>query len=112
MSTFTVSATIQVPRTQVWSILADIGAIAEWNPGVVESHLSSDAAYGIGASRYAAMGGKYYVDEQVVEWDEEARLAVRITDTNLPFKGAVILFALQGDDNATSVSVTPEYKIP
>ena len=41
MSTFTVSRTIQAPRTQVWSILADIGAIAEWNPGVVEPHLSS-----------------------------------------------------------------------
>lgn len=39
MSTFAVSTTIQPPRTEVWNILADIGTIAAWNPGVVESIL-------------------------------------------------------------------------
>ncbi len=112
MSTFAVTTTIQAPRTKVWEILADIGTIADWNPGVVESHLTSDEAHGIGATRYCDLGGKNYLDEQIVKWEENQRLTMRITDTNLPLKEVDIRFTLQGDDNATAVTVSPEYTMP
>ena len=116
MSTFAVTTTIQAPRTKVWNILADIGTIAAWNPGVVESHLTSDnghtSGHGVGATRYCDLGDKNYLDEQVVEWEQEQRLTMRITDTNLPLKEVDIRFTLQGDDTATTVTVAPEYAMP
>lgn len=116
MSTFAITTTIQAPRAKVWSILADIGTIAAWNPGVVESHLTSDNGHsdghGIGATRYCNLGGQNYLDEQVVEWEQEQRLTMRITDTNLPLKEVDIRFTLHEDTDATAVTVAPEYKMP
>ena len=54
MSSFAVSATIKASQSSVWATLADIGTIAEWNPGVVISRVTSDQTEGKGASRYCS----------------------------------------------------------
>lgn len=74
MSTFSTDIKINAPLDHVWAALADIGSIYQWNPGVVESHTTTEQTTGIGACRYCDLGGKNYLDEEVVEW-EEARKA-------------------------------------
>jgi hypothetical protein len=92
-------------------VLADIGDIHRWNPGVVNSQLTTDSATGVGACRHCDLGGVNYLDEEVVEWEVGKRLTMRIVGTNLPFMTADIRFALRAADGATVVTLSPEYTL-
>ena len=59
--------------------VADIGAIGAWNPGVQESHTTSDETSGLGATRFCDLGGKNYLDEQVVEYENCKKITMRVT---------------------------------
>ena len=111
MSTFSTETTINAPVNDVWQALADIGNIAAWNPGVIESYVNTDQAEGIGAGRRCELGGKNYLDETVVAWEENKQLTMRIIDTNMPFKTADIRFMLQEENGATVVNLSPEYEL-
>ncbi len=111
MSTFSVNRTIKANTNEVWQALADIGNIYEWNPGVVHSEVTSDQATGLGAERHCDLGGKNYLDEEVVDWEVDQRLTMRIVGTNLPFKTADIRFTLRPENDATTITVSPEYKL-
>jgi uncharacterized membrane protein len=111
MSTFITSTVIEAPHDQVWAALADIGSIHIWNPGVKDSHTTSDAESGLGATRHCDLGGKNYLHEEVVEFDEGERITMRIVKTNMPFDHADIRFRLRSEGDTTHVSVSPEYRL-
>ena len=111
MSSFATSVTINAPQSAVWSTLADIGAIYAWNPGVEASHTTSQLESGLGATRHCDLGGRNYLDEEVVEFEAGQRLTMRIVKTNLPFRHADIRFRLEPAGDATTVTVSPEYQL-
>ena len=119
MSSFTVETTIAAPPERVWQALADIGAIARWNPGVVASHTTGDRPGGLDAERYCDLGGGNYLHERVVAWEPERALTMRITETNLPFAAADIAFTLEPAPNGgradaaphSRVTLTPTYRL-
>ncbi len=111
MPSFAVSATIRAPASAVWATLADIGTIADWNPGVVESRLTTGQRGGMGAGRYCALPGQAFLEERVVEWEPDRVITFRIVDSNLPFKTADIRFTLDESARATTVTVTPHYRL-
>ena len=94
MATFKTNITIQAPLERVWSMLADIGNIYQWNPTVKHSESTTESAQGLGAGRHCELGGNDYLDETVVEWEPNQRLTVRVTGTNLPLQRAYIRFDL------------------
>lgn len=110
MHDFTVKEKINAPVQEVWKALADIGNIYQWNPGVKESHTTNDNE-GLGGSRHCDLGGKNYLEEDVVKWEENKYLTMRITETNLPFKSADINFSLNANGDGTLVSVNPVYEL-
>ncbi|MDJ0756332.1 MAG: SRPBCC family protein [Ardenticatenaceae bacterium] len=110
-NTFSETITIQTQPEVVWSVLSNIGDIYRWNPGVKASHTTSDRVKGIGATRYCDLGGKNFLDEEVVVWEPESKLTMRITGTNMPFKTADIRFTLQNKGNQTEVTVSPIYQL-
>jgi len=111
MGTFAESIVIDAPKDVVWKVLADIGSIHQWNPGVVDSHLTTSGAVKLGARRRCELGGKNYLDEQVIEWAPGKALTMRIIETNLPFKTADIRFTLGSRDSETYVTVSPQYEL-
>jgi len=110
MHEFIVQEIINASVPQVWKALADIGNIYQWNPGVKKSHITNNTI-GLGGSRHCDLGGKNYLDEDVVKWEENKYLTMRITETNMPFKNADINFSLEAKDNGTQVSVQPVYEL-
>ena len=88
MSGFERSTCIKAPVASVWEVLADIGSIADWNPGVVRSYVTGDRAGEVGSARHCDLGGKNYLDEEVVEWEEGRLLTMRVVGSNMPFKTA------------------------
>lgn len=111
MSAFTERITINAPKDAVWSALANIGSIHEWNPGVVGSRMTSPGEAGLGSGRRCELGGRNYLDEEVVEWTPGAALTMRIVATNLPFKTADIRFTLESRGRETLVTVSPKYTL-
>ena len=111
MNSFSQEIQIDAPVNKVWETLADIGTIYRWNPGVIESHTTSTGIEGLGATRYCDLGGKNFLDEEVVAWKPNEQLTMRITDTNMPFAHADIRFYLRPEDSGTHVTVSPEYKL-
>jgi uncharacterized protein YndB with AHSA1/START domain len=111
MNSFTVETTIAAPIKDVWDVLADISEIYKWNPGVFDSHLTSETTEGEGSSRYCNLGGNNYLHERVQLWSPERALTMRVTQTNLPFEHVDIRFRLAPMGGATRVTVSPEYKL-
>lgn len=111
MATFTTSTIINAPVDRVWATLADIGSISVWNPGVKDSHLTSDVDSCLGATRHCDLGGRNYLKEEVVKFVSGEALTMRIIKTNLPFQRADIRFQLAPQGAATRVSVSPEYRL-
>lgn len=111
MSEFAESIDISASPEAVWSALADIGRIGEWNPGVFRSEQTSSGDVGVGATRHCDLGGKNYLDEEVTLFEPYQRMTIRISDTNLPFEFANIRFTLAPTNGGTSVTVSPEYEL-
>jgi uncharacterized protein YndB with AHSA1/START domain len=111
MARFNVSETIHAPAEHVWAALEDIGSIHVWNPGVKNSHTTSDHDTGHGASRHCDLGGDRYLEEEVVDYDPGTRLTMRITESNLPFVRADIQFVLDPGETSTRVTVRPDYTL-
>ena len=111
MPTFSTSTTINASRQQVWAALADIGSIHVWNPGVKASHATSEQGSGLGATRHCDLGGRNFLDEQVVAFEAGEALTMRITKTNLPLRDVDIRFRLEPSGEATQVTVSPEYQV-
>ena len=111
MATFAAQARIQAPLEAVWDVLADTGVIHTWDPGVLDSRLASQAGEGVGASRHCDLGGRSYVDEDVVEWSPNEVVTFRTVRSNMPFARADIAFRLQPDGDGARVTVSPDYKM-
>ena len=111
MTTFSKTTTINAPIEDVWAALAEVGDIHEWNPGVHHSYVTTEETAGLGAARHCDLGGRNYLKEEVVEFDEGQRITMRIVETNLPFETADIRFHLVDQGGATNVTVAPEYEL-
>jgi len=111
VTTFTTEIEIDAPVDEVWRVLADVGEIHQWNPGVIHSHAMSEAESGLGATRYCDLGGDNFLKEEVVRYQPQRQLTMRVIDTNMPFEAADIHFTLQDKSSQTVVAVSPEYAI-
>ena len=109
MRTVNLSKKIDAPRQVIWDILADFANVADWNTGVNESHSTSDAANGVGATRHCDLGPGGAIEETIREWEPNQSMAVSIdAATKAPIKGALGTFVLTGDD-AGPIEVTMQF---
>ena len=114
MPRITVTTRIQASKEQVWAVLADIGSIYKWNPGVSKSHTISDRTQGEGAQRHCDLVKKGdYLKERALDWREGEGFKIDVYETNLPLKRNVVTFSLEadGDGDGTIVTVSPDYEL-
>lgn len=111
MGEFEEQIIISASTDKVWNVLADIRNIYLWNPGVVRSKLTTHGEVCVGACRHCNLGGKNYINEEVIEFEKPQRLTMRINETNLPFKEAEIRFTVELQGDKTLVRVSPKYQL-
>jgi len=111
MGEFEEQIIVSASPDKVWDVLADIRNIYLWNPGVVRSKLTTYGEVRVGACRHCNLGGKNYLDEEVIEFEKPHRLTMRINETNLPFKAAEIRFTVEPQGDKTLVRVSPKYQL-
>ena len=100
---------IDAPVEKVWSVLADLGAIYKWNPGVAKSHSTSETAQGDGATRHCDLDEKNYLKERAFDWREGEGFKIDVTETSLPLKSNIVTFAIAAEGDGTRVTVTADY---
>jgi uncharacterized protein YndB with AHSA1/START domain len=111
MRTVNLSKKVDASRQVIWDILADFANVADWNSGVNESHSTSDAANGVGATRHCDLGPGGQLEETIRAWEPNESMAISIdTATKAPIKGGLGTFVLTGDDaGPTEVALRFDY---
>ena len=114
MGSFKAQIKIDATKEEVWEVLADLGNIYRWNPGVTFSYSTSEEGQGEGATRHCdiQLGPiKGYLEERAFDWREGAGYKIAFYDTNFPNKDTVVDFSVRADGDGTVVEVSPGYKL-
>ena len=93
----------------VWSAIADLEGVADWNPNVAAASCSSDST-GLGATRtcHLAQGGR--IDEVVCEWDDGRRLQFAI-GSHGGIRSADMGIDIMPTAGGTQVTATADYHL-
>ena len=100
---------IDASPEKVWGVLADIGNISQWNPGVKASNTTSEQSQGDGTLRHCDLDGNDYVEERMFDWREGEGYKVDIFETSMPLKSNIVTFQVTPDGDGTSVTVNADY---
>ncbi|MCH7578570.1 MAG: SRPBCC family protein, partial [Chloroflexi bacterium] len=112
MGAFSTEIRINAPKEKVWGVLADLGGIYKWNPGVSHSRSTSEAGGGEGATRHCDLANpKGYLEERAFDWREGEGFKIDIYESSLPIERNVVEFTLRADGDGTIVSVSPDYRL-
>ncbi|MFT7473786.1 MAG: hypothetical protein ACI81L_000701 [Verrucomicrobiales bacterium] len=110
MRSIRASAIIDAPKSAVWALLADFSNVADWNSGVIKSHLTSEANSGVGAQRHCDVAPGGEVEETIRKWEPETTLVISIDSTKeMPFDSALETFTLEDNGGSTSLTMDFEY---
>ena len=102
--------TINAPRSVVWDALADIEAVAKWNPGIDDIECLSAARSGVGARRRCFTHPSGWMTESITEWIEGELIAFSIEDA-APLKQGVARFNLTDEQRSTRLVASFEYEV-
>lgn len=78
MTQVNASINIDAPKEKVWTILADFGNIAVFNPNLRSSHSTSVENSGVGATRHCDLAPMGAIEERILEWKEGTEMLVAI----------------------------------
>ena len=107
----TSNVNIDAPPDKVWSVLADLGSIYKWNPGVAKSHTTSELTQGEGATRHCDLDDKNYLEERAFDWREGESFKIDVFESSMPLESNIVSFQIAPAGDATRVSVTADYKL-
>ena len=90
MPNLALKRTIQAPVAEVWASWNDYGNIDKFNPNLNRSFLiDNNGQTGLGATRQCDFSdGKNYIQERIVEYVPEKKMAVDIYHGTVPLKKA------------------------
>ncbi len=100
---------IDAPAEKVWGVLADIGSIYKWNPGVVASHTTGEQSHGDGTTRHCDLDDKNYLEERTFDWREGESFKIDVFESTLPLKSNIVTFQVTPDGDGTKTTVTADY---
>ena len=114
MERLKLSININAPTHAAWALLADYSHPHKYVKGIVDAHLKTDHATGIGAVRHcdlpSMMGMRQYIVEEITEWVEGEKLAYRVTDTAAPIKDGYATWTVSGDEHTSTITFEVAYR--
>jgi carbon monoxide dehydrogenase subunit G len=113
MTTISGEIRIRAPKEAVWSQLADLGAVQDFNPGVDKSFYTSETLQGVGASRHCDLKRFGSVEERIVEWKDGESLKLEIYEANRtpPFRHAHGTLSVEGDGEESIARMRLDYEL-
>jgi hypothetical protein len=79
---------ISASHSKVWGMIADLGYIQNWNPGVTKSYYNTEQVSGVGAGRICELAPMGKIEEVATQWEEGKSLTLDIVPVEKvpPFK--------------------------
>jgi len=111
MTKLTSEIRVDAPRQKVWDILADLGTVSVWDPGVFNSFCTSEAKEGRGASRLCDFPDGGYVIDRTTDWEPGKGHTLNIDEGSDSLGSAHPSFTLKDDGQGTAVTLTLEYEL-
>ncbi len=105
------SIRISAPPERVWSVLAQLDALHDYDPSVRRSALLEGPRSGLGASRQCDLRPGGWFRERVTEWEREVALAFRLFECTLPVKALSYRYRLVEEGDETVVHERMEYAL-
>ena len=105
--------TINAPKERVWEILADLGEVKRYHPGLTDSYYNPGEKRGVGASRHCDLKPFGSIEETVIEWNDGESYTLEIYDGKKvpPFKRAIGTLSVRPNGSGTVASMTVEYEL-
>ena len=113
MTTIQREVRINARQASVWDVLADLGAIVNFHPFVINSFYTSDTPHGEGASRVCEFGDGLAIEETAVEWHEGESYTLRIgflRGRTPPIHNNHAYFALRTEGRETVATLQLSYE--
>ncbi len=102
---------IHAPREKVWSVLAALDALDQYDPGVQKSTVISAQRDGLGAERRCDLTPGGWFKERVAEWRPPEALAFELVECTLPVRRLKHSYTLTPDAGGTIVRQRMEYEL-
>jgi ligand-binding SRPBCC domain-containing protein len=105
------SIRIEAPPERVWSVLATLDALAEYDPGVSKVEVLSSERQGPGAARRCDLAPGGWFKERVATWRPHEALSFELYDCTLPVRRLRHDYELVPDGAGTIVRQRMEYQL-
>jgi ligand-binding SRPBCC domain-containing protein len=102
---------IEAPPERVWSVLASLDALANYDPGVSEAEIVSEAKNGPGAARKCDLAPGGWFKERVGTWRPNEALSFELYECTLPVRSLRHSYTLVPDAGGTVVRQRMEYRL-
>jgi carbon monoxide dehydrogenase subunit G len=113
MTTFTSQVRINASRDKVWSVLADLGGIQNYNAAVSKSYYNTNEKEGVGAGRICELLPMGEVEETASQWNEGESYTLDVTPIKgmPPMKDIQAKFTTEADGDTTVVNMEMKYSM-
>jgi len=105
------SIRINSTREKVWSVLASLDALDQYDPGIKRSQVVSSQTEGLGAERQCDLVPGGWFKERVTEWRPDETVAFELFECTLPVRRLTHRYTLTPDAGGTVVSQRMEYEL-
>lgn len=111
MHTASSSRVVHAPKSAVWAVLDDFGAVSAYNPNVASSRIVNDIERGAGARRECVFDDGGRIEETIVDYHPDEQYTVEFTDVgSYPLVSNVVTIAVRAiDDHHTEATFTAAF---
>src|SRR5437762_6468619 len=102
---------IEAPPEKVWSALASLDVLAEYDPGISRSEIVSETKQGPGAARKCDLVPGGWFKERVGIWRPSEALSFELYECTLPVRALCHSYTLVPESGGTLVRQRMEYRL-
>jgi ligand-binding SRPBCC domain-containing protein len=102
---------IEAPPERVWSVLASLDALANYDPGISKAEIVSEVKNGPGAARKCDLAPGGWFKERVGTWRPNEALSFELYECTLPVRALRHTYTLVPDAGGTVVRQRMEYRL-
>jgi ligand-binding SRPBCC domain-containing protein len=102
---------INAPAEKVWSVLASLDVLDQYDPGIRKSEIVSPSREGPGSARRCDLTPGGWFKERVGDWNPQQSLSFELFDCSLPVRRLKHSYTLTADGAGTLVRQRMEYEL-
>lgn len=100
---------IEASAADVWKVLADFGAVADWAPYMKTCHLIGEQTAGVGIRRGMRHAWGFRFEEKVTDWTEGRGFSFDVLRAPFPMTHVKESWVITGGNGTTTVATQVSY---